>query len=348
MERAPCNAQPPAELVQSHDHYTHNRCGWEALHMQPDLKRNATEQLLYCRTMPTLPSVAFRLIRLADDDKSDVNAFAALIRNDAALTKKLLRVANSALYWLPRRVASLSQAVNLLGQNATVSLALGFTIRRAFTGINTLRPDLDRYWRRSILTALAGHTLANDLKACTPEDAWLTGLVRDIGILAMINVYGQACRPAQGESETADEVLAHERAAYGTDYVHGGLAMLRGWQFPERLCWAIGLSHETIACRWANKRQRFPLCVAAAAVLANAWIDGATPQNLRHAHDGVHALVNIDTQSFARVVADMGGAIPEIEELFEVPIVDSHQIRDAESSACELLMARNLTLVRAA
>src|SRR5690606_26687155 len=83
-------------------------------------------QLKYCSSLPSLPTVALQLIALAEKNTSTLDDFAALIGYDPALVGKLLRTANSAFYGQRRKVASLSEAVGLMGLNATISLSLSF------------------------------------------------------------------------------------------------------------------------------------------------------------------------------------------------------------------------------
>ena len=90
--------------------------------MRPELET----QLLNCRNLPSPPGVALRIIELAQDPDVVMATAADTIGLDAALSARMLRIANSPLYASRRRVENLSQALTVLGLNATLTLALGF------------------------------------------------------------------------------------------------------------------------------------------------------------------------------------------------------------------------------
>lgn len=95
----------------------------------------------------------------------------------------MLRVANSPLYAARRRIDNLGQALTMLGLNATLSLALGFSmVRSTFIA----HPLHERIWRRAGLCALASRILGQAYGIRKPEELMLAGLLQDIGELALL------------------------------------------------------------------------------------------------------------------------------------------------------------------
>lgn len=92
--------------------------------MPPEL----TAVLALCRNLPSPPGIALRIIELAQDPETDITTAADVIAIDMALSARMLRIANSPLYASRRRIENLGQALTMLGLNATISLALGFTV----------------------------------------------------------------------------------------------------------------------------------------------------------------------------------------------------------------------------
>ena len=104
----------------------------------------------------------------------------------------MLRIANSPLYASRRRIENLGQALTMLGLNATISLALGFTVTQGLTGGSGADHDLrQRAWKRSILSALAASQLGQARGLRRLEELMLAGLLQDLGVLCL----------AQAESE---------------------------------------------------------------------------------------------------------------------------------------------------
>ena len=97
--------------------------------MPPEL----TAALALCRNLPSPPGIALRIIELAQDPEADITTAADIIAIDMALSARMLRIANSPLYASRRRIENLGQALTMLGLNATVSLALGFTVTQGLT-----------------------------------------------------------------------------------------------------------------------------------------------------------------------------------------------------------------------
>ena len=95
--------------------------------MSPEL--NAALSL--CRNLPSPPGIAIRIIELAQDPETDIATAADAIAMDMALSARMLRIANSPLYASRRRIENLGQALTMLGLNATLQLALGFSLANA-------------------------------------------------------------------------------------------------------------------------------------------------------------------------------------------------------------------------
>ncbi|KLO00664.1 diguanylate cyclase, partial [Stenotrophomonas maltophilia] len=150
--------------------------------MPPEL----TAALALCRNLPSPPGIALRIIELAQDPEADIATAADIIAIDMALSARMLRIANSPLYASRRRIENLGQALTMLGLNATISLALGFTVTQGLTGGTGADHDLrQRAWKRSILSALAASQLGQARGLRRLEELMLAGLLQDLGVLCL-------------------------------------------------------------------------------------------------------------------------------------------------------------------
>ena len=124
--------------------------------MTPEL----TTQLEACKTLPSPPGVATQIISLANDPEADMNKIAKVLAMDPAITTKILRIANSPMYAQQRKTENLRQALVVLGLNATISLALSFSLLKSFQSDDEGDGlDYPLYWRRALLAATVSRVL---------------------------------------------------------------------------------------------------------------------------------------------------------------------------------------------
>ena len=125
--------------------------------MTPELQA----KLQTCNNLPSPPGVAARIIEIANDPEADMKRISDVITMDPAITTKILRVANSPMYTQRSKVETLRKALVVLGLNATVSLALSFSLLRSWQKkADSDGLDYELYWRRALLAATAARVLA--------------------------------------------------------------------------------------------------------------------------------------------------------------------------------------------
>lgn len=138
-------------------------------------------QLLQSDKVPTLPGVAAEVLRLSADSEVDLRLIATTIAHDASLSAKILQYVNSPLYGFSQSIGTLSQAVAILGMDAVRSLVLSFTLVDA-TELGTGGAfDYQRFWERSLAMAVAAQRIADDCSAISGEEAFLAGLLANLG-----------------------------------------------------------------------------------------------------------------------------------------------------------------------
>lgn len=188
--------------------------------------------------LPLLPRVAQRALFLLQDEEVDYGELADLIGSDPAIAADVLRVANSTAYARMFRITQLEVAFTRLGRSALRSRILGLTLKgmaiRTGGPVRTLGEEL---WQRS----LAGAVVLSELSAdcgLRADEAFLVGLLRDIGDLAILPVLRRCCtRSGRPASRAVFEQL--------TTKWHEPLgARLAGlWHLPEPLPAVIGDHH---------------------------------------------------------------------------------------------------------
>ena len=210
--------------------------------------KNAAALIESIDELPPLPSVAARVMNMADDDRTSALDLAQVLSTDQALTAKLIRISNSAYYGFARRVSTVREAVLVLGFKQVRQMAVGASVMNSFGAQKRDDGfDLDLFWGHSIAVAVAAETLAKKTRVAKPEDAFTAGILHDIGRLVLRKVM-----PAEFASAVAmarsGQMSLHAAEALTTGYAHDALGKALGdrWKFPGHLVDAISGHHSSL------------------------------------------------------------------------------------------------------
>ncbi|MCH2147839.1 MAG: HDOD domain-containing protein, partial [Phycisphaerales bacterium] len=128
------------------------------------------EELIAGHRLPTLPTVAARVLEMTDAEDIDLRRIADVVQMDQALAAKVLRTVNSSFYGLSRPCGTVRQAMVYLGLNAVKTLVLSFSLVDTVDGrgADANGFNFTEYWRRSIHTAVAARELARKIGGWDP------------------------------------------------------------------------------------------------------------------------------------------------------------------------------------
>lgn len=191
--------------------------------------------------LPTMPEVAQSLIHTLNDEDVPFEKVRNAIMKDPALTAKLIRLANSARFGLPRQVASVDEAITMVGLNQVRTMALACCMSDAFPDI----PGLDRtqFWKESMACAGFSQWLARCL-GTDVQQSWLTGFMVRLGELiigqkdpSQLAAIEQLPHHPGGRWERENQLLG-----FTEGQVTGELA--RRWNFPPEVVRALETSSD--------------------------------------------------------------------------------------------------------
>lgn len=299
--------------------------------MRTDLQR----ELQHCRGLPSPPGVALQLLRLAQDPDAMMATASNLIGKDPALSARMLRVANSPLYAARQRVENLTQALSLLGLNATLTLALGFTLSRQMSQPESNCPR-ERVWKRCVVAALAARLLGERVGLRQLEELMLAGLLQDIGVLALCQLFPGEYQALLEQALDNTNLLLSERETYGADHAEIGALLARHWNLPELLTDAIGQS-EALA---QVQLPPFQACVRVSGLIADIWMGQDTEQAHLEAQAACMTHLSLGPDTFNGVVEDVRTMLADVCEVFEVHISSPSQLRAILDDARELAQLR--------
>jgi len=201
--------------------------------------------------LTSFSDVAWRLDEILADDNSSAADIGDLIEQDPALTAKLIRIANSALFNPGVPVDSIRDAITRLGTKQIRDITVGVCTTDAFDGIPNVLVSPEDFWKHSLGCAIAAQLLAGRSRTVGSDSAFTAGLLHDIGQLVMLSTCPERSRQALllslDMSDGRCTYLA-ERQVFGFDHTTVGAALASQWEFPDNLRHCIEWHHTPFEC----------------------------------------------------------------------------------------------------
>lgn len=203
----------------------------------------------------TLPEVTLRIIELVEDPKSTATDLHKIIAGDPALSSRILKVVNSSFYGLPGQIASINRAIVLLGLNAVKNIAIAASLAKLFRGGDlTAKFSAKQLWEHSNACAGACKIIVDTLKMGLADEAFLAGLMHDIGIMVEMQADRQKLIQVveslgvNNAGVPLVEMLEAEENIFLANHQHFGSALCAKWKFPRCLELVCGHHHNPLAC----------------------------------------------------------------------------------------------------
>lgn len=284
---------------------------------------NALDQVLKSPRLPTLPAIAWEVVNLVSDPDVDVQVLANTLSKDPALSAKILKTVNSSYYAQSKPVSTMRQAVIFLGLNSLKTMALGFSLVSNLKQPHENGFDDTAFWKRSLYTAVAARTIANKVQMIDDEEAFMAGLLSDLGVLALEQVLGEQYHEILLKTGgQASSLAKFEQEALKTDHAEVGGALADLWKLPPPLS-------ETI--RWHEQPDEadaiaVPLarCVALGNRIADIYMGDEQSQAIAGAElaEMGKRWFDLNEVDLHELITSAAGNAAEVKKLFELPIAD--------------------------
>ncbi len=196
--------------------------------------------------LPTIPEVAHRLIRTLNEEDPSVLVVRDAITQDPALTAKLLRLANSARFGLPRQVVSVDDAIALAGMSHVRTLALSACMSETFPVAKGL--DREEFWQESLSCAAYAAWLGQSV-GVDAQEAWLAGFMLRLGELLIAQSQPQALEEIERQPHLPGGRWEREQRLVGFSEGQITAELARRWNFPETIVRGLELSAEPLTAR---------------------------------------------------------------------------------------------------
>lgn len=202
----------------------------------------------------SLPTVATQIIHVAGDSDSTADDLLHVVQGDAAITVRVLRTVNSAYYGLGRSVTNLKSAITLLGFKEVRNLALTVYVANLFKIDNGFGIySREQLWNHLTGVASAARLIARACGRVAPEEAYLAGLLHDLGIILIDqHLHRLFCQVVVTVSEEISTCRA-EQNILDFDHAELGAHAAAKWAFPESIASAIRFHHTPERCEGESR-----------------------------------------------------------------------------------------------
>jgi len=310
-------------------------------------------------SIPTLPAIAMEAIRLMEGDQSNFSSIAELLQNDQVLSGRILHYANSAFVGARSEITTIARAIGLLGFTTVRSIILSVAVFDCFSGpLASRRAELVKFWLHSIGVAATAEILADKLGFAAPDEAYLAGLVHDVGklvcFLHLPEAFMRVCQELEkqgGYGIEAPLALEVEEEIMGITHAEVGKMVANQWLFPAPLVKAMWLHHQPVFATIRPEREnlhqliRFADVVCVANNIGSSYFLTPNAYDHQHYHFALENLMlhhHLSAEDLDLVIKKVMERVKELGAI--LGINDPDKYRTLVSSANQSLGAMSLNL----
>ncbi len=200
--------------------------------------------------LPAFPATALTAMQMTDDPNFRIRELQAVIAKDQALTARILKIVNSAMYCFAREVSTVSHAIAILGLDTVRSIIVAAALQQTFQMGSIPTTDLTGklFWEHSFGAAIAAKAIAGRINYPNPEEAFSSGLLHDLGKMVMLRNQPQLYHEILNEVYCGTATFCDaELTTLGYTHAQLGSLLAAKWFFPAQLVESILYHHDFAA-----------------------------------------------------------------------------------------------------
>jgi len=235
-----------------------------------------------------------------------------LINEDTAMTARLLRLVNSAMFNFPKKIDTVSQAIAIIGTQQLRALILASSVMTMFKDVPEELINMESFWRHSVACGSAARIIASLRRQSNVEYYFLAGLLHDIGRLILFKEKGGVMRQAIEEAHEQKCLLyMKERELLGFDHAKLGGLLLKEWKLSLQFVESTRYHHNP------GSAQNYPemaACIHIADIITNG---------LQYGHSGEIFVPDVNPKAWEATkldVAALDGVVVELDRQYKVAV----------------------------
>jgi diguanylate cyclase (GGDEF)-like protein len=272
-----------------------------------------------CPNLPTLPAIAMQVINLAAKEEVDLNEIASTITKDPALAGKILKTVNSSFYGRSHTVSTVSHALVIMGLQSVKTLVLGFSLCANLRADKSSGFDHMTYWRSSIYAATAAKLIAEKTRTVQLEEAFLAGLLENIGMLVLDKVMGEEYGAIVASASHHHMLPEIETARLGINHAEAGGILAEMWNLPPVLATPIAFHHDTAKVT-DQTLSRLTQLIHTAGRCADVFCYDAAAESILAARKQLMDCCGFDEASADAFLQELGSKTRDVANLFDIKL----------------------------
>jgi len=265
----------------------------------------------------TLPHIALRVMEVANNKDTGASDLREILEGEPALSSRVLKCVNSAAYGLREKVTSLQRAISYLGFKQVRNLAITASVSDLFKTDNHIGSyNRTGLWRHLVAVGLCSRMIAMRLRLPVFEEAFLAGLLHDIGII-LEDQYSHDDFSLIVNSLSPDTTLvAMEQEVQGFDHTMLGYRIANQWKFPDETLVAIKHHHQFL--KYNGPHTTILACVVVANMICSMKdITSVGVQQLRPSRAAIDAL-RFGRDDLKVIASDLDQEMDQSKQLFDL------------------------------
>lgn len=221
--------------------------------------------------LPALPEIAREVVEMVENPKTSASKLGRVISADQGLTTKVLKIANSAFYGFPKKIATVDFAIIVLGFDALREIVISISLVSALQKKNETAFNTQAYWDHSIYSGVIARRLARDLGYRVSGEVFVGALLHDMGISVLHQHFAKEYKAiSEKVTEGSMTWLEAEESLLGVTHAEIGAWLAERWNFPPSLVEAIRTHHRPLE---AQENPDLVSIIHCADVLANRLVE---------------------------------------------------------------------------
>lgn len=282
----------------------------------PPERREALERLFqHIGDVASLPAAGQRVLSLTESDTTSPEELRDAIQGDPVLVARILRRLNSSYFGLSHKIADVRTAVNLLGVREIRNLAITVFISKMFEEDGSHGPyRREGLWSHSVAVGVCARLVARVCGRSTPEEAYVSGLLHDIGLILLDQTLRrhfvrvlEEIGPNIPTCDVETQILSFDHATLG-GYV------AQRWNFPQQIVDAIAYHHQPLSYTGAHKDLVYLVSIANY-LCSRAGKTSLGVHNVAAPPDEVYSGLGLDHVSLTIICSELEATLDKAEAL---------------------------------